>query len=136
MIGSFAGKGIIYFFVNVKTWWNRGTTYITIPITIFNLLSLSLLWRPILVTYGIPSWLFYILVPTITVSVTLYIGYYDTVREVWRREADVQNIAANPWYEQNMKLFKEVSEIKVMLEDERLIRLAHEYNVIDESSKS
>lgn len=110
-------KGIIHAFVNVKTWWNRGNTYIAIPITIFNLVSLSLLWRPILVTYGIPSWLFYIFVPTVTVSVTLFIGYYDTVKEVWLKESDVINKKANPYDKPFNKMFLEVSEIKEILEE-------------------
>ena len=112
-------NGVIHAFILLKTWWNRGITYITIPLTIFNLVSLSLLWRPILVTYGIPSWLFYVVVPTVTVSVTLAIGYYDTSKEIWLRESDVINKKANPYDKPFTKMFQEVSDIKVMLEEER-----------------
>jgi hypothetical protein len=114
-IDNFLENGVIHAFINLKTWWNRGLTYIAIPLTMFNLLSLSLLWRPILVTYGIPSWLFYVVVPTITVVVTLY----DTIKEVWKREAIIQNDASNPWYAEFTKMFQEVSDIKIMLEEEQ-----------------
>ena len=112
---NFMEKGVIHAFILLKTWWNRGITYVAIFLTIFNLVSLSLLWRPILITYGIPTWVFYVIVPTVVVSFTLFIGYYDTVKKIWLRETDIMNQNANPYHESFNKMFKEVSEINEML---------------------
>lgn len=108
---AFMDRGIINAFILVKTWWNRGITYIAIFLTLFNILSLSLLWRPILVEYGIPPWTFYIFVPTLTVILAVMIGYYDTSRKLWLRESDVINKNANPYDAPFNKMFTEVAEI-------------------------
>jgi hypothetical protein len=108
-------KKIITYSVTVKTWWNRGLSYVTIPITIFNLVSLSLLWRPILVTYGIPSWVFYVIVPTVMVSTTLFLGKYDVSHNIYLEECDVNNKMANPYDKPFNKMFLEVTEINERL---------------------
>jgi hypothetical protein len=115
--GRFVDKGIIHTCIILKTWWNRGITYVTIFLTLFNLVSLSLLWRPILVTFGIPSWLFYVIVPTVAITVTLIIGKYDTDKQIWLRESDVINQKANPYHEHFMKIFEEIPQTKRDVDD-------------------
>lgn len=107
----------IDFFARWKMRFGRGLVYTSIPMTLFSAISMSFLWKPYLDQFGIPAWLFYFFAPASFVILTLVFGYYDDIKKIFKKEMDHYNRTSNSYYNDLLKCFKDIEEIKTIVND-------------------
>lgn len=104
--------------------WSRGIQWTTIPMTLFSVVSMAIIWTPILNQFGIPLWVFIIVAATGFLGTTILVGYFDDRYKMIKRETEHFNVGSNPYdgplkklFEESEKNTREIQEIKQMIDD-------------------